>query len=299
MSLAQPLSHQSSMFNPAGFNPFGPNAILGSDQVLPRLSPAPGLAPPETIHAPQGRVPTNVASLAPPPSQSRPESRPDFMRGFGVEIPEEEEPEEVPHVQEEVQEDEAVVETAEADMSMASVEETDQEDEQDGLSTVAQSRIHSRHISKLSVALSLRSVGGMVDDDGTIPEHEVVPVRSPTGEMEVEDLDGDGDVDADQEAVGEWTGSEDLRTGPETSDDEASFAWQSLYLSATDVHTEHRRMVKPFRRGACTDRAPASPYDASREAGQAGARDTPPAAQLPASAITLHASARHGRSGGR
>ncbi|EIW65282.1 uncharacterized protein TRAVEDRAFT_68801 [Trametes versicolor FP-101664 SS1] len=245
MSLAQPPSHQSSMFNPAGFNPFGPNAILGSDQVLPRLSPAPGLAPPETIHAPQGRVPTNVASLAPPPSQSRPESRPDFMRGFGVEIPEEEEPEEVPHGQEEVQEDEAVVETAEADMSMASVEETDQEDEQDGLSTVAQSRIHSRHISKLSVALSLRSVGGMVDDDGTIPEHEVVPVRSPTGEMEVEDLDGDGDVDADQEAVGEWTGSEDLRTGPETSDDESIGEWSNP-SDEERARTErlHRRMMR-------------------------------------------------------
>ncbi|KAI0369968.1 hypothetical protein BV20DRAFT_967326 [Pilatotrama ljubarskyi] len=240
ISLAQPSSHQSSLYNSspsAAFNPFGPNATLGSDQVLPRLSPAPPPAPSETIHAPQGRVPTNVSSLAPPPVLSRPESRPDFMRGFGVEIPEEEEPEEAPLAHEETQDDAEAL----ADMSMASVEETDHDGDQDDLSTVAQSRMHSRHVSKLSVALSLRSVGGMVDESATIMEHEVVPVRSPAGELEVEDLD----ADADQEAVGEWTGSEDLRTAAETSDDESIGEWSNPSDEERARQERlHRRMMR-------------------------------------------------------
>ena len=97
------------MYNPSGaFNPFGPQATLGSDQVFARASPGPpsaaavATAAPDFIHAPQGRVPTSVASLAPPQVASRPESRPDFLRGFGVDIPEEEEPEEEEPEQEEV-----------------------------------------------------------------------------------------------------------------------------------------------------------------------------------------------------
>lgn len=217
ISLAQPSSH-SPLYNATGaFNPFGPSATLGSDQVFNRTSPAP-IAPLETIHAPQGRVPTNVASLAPPASSSRPESRPDFFRGFGVEIPEEEEPEEEVSAPLDVALDDAfddAIEAAVGDSTVASLEGTDQE----GLSTVAQSRVHSRHVSKLSAALSLRSVGGMVDESTEIIRDGQLPVRTPEGNPDIVDLDGDDEMDPDQEAVGEWTGSEDLRT-TETSDDE-------------------------------------------------------------------------------
>ena len=233
MSLAQPPSHQSPLYNPSGaFNPFGPSATLGSDQVRNRASPA--LPPPalsaDFIHAPQGRVPTSVASLAPPAVASRPESRPDFFRGFGVEIPEEEEPEEEPSAPEVVPDDdededddnvsEVEVEVLAADTTVGSTEET----ERDGTSTVAQSRIHSRHVSRLSAALSLLSVGGGVEDESMeFPEEPPLPVRSPEGELVDEDLDGedeDLDADPDQEAAGEWTGSEDLPN--ETSEDEVS-----------------------------------------------------------------------------
>ncbi|KAH9855781.1 hypothetical protein C2E23DRAFT_750718 [Lenzites betulinus] len=248
-SLAQPPSHQQSVFvPPEGFGTFGPSTAIGSDQVFLRLSPAPpNNAPSEKIHAPQGRVPTNVASLAPPVSLSRPESRPDFMRGFGVEIPEEEEPEEVPRPHEEppdVVVDHDHVDHVDTDLSMEETdEEAEQEAELDGLSTVAQSRIHSRHVSKLSVALSLRSVGGLADEAGLMPELEVVPVRSPAGEPEVEDLDTD--VDADQEAVGEWTGSEDLRTGAETSDDESIGEWSNPSDEERARQDRvHRRMMR-------------------------------------------------------
>ena len=78
-----------------------------------------------------------------------------------------------------------------ADVTINSAEDT----EQDGASTVAQSRIHSRHVSKLSAALSLRSVGGMMEDEEIVRDGQL-PLQSPGGELEVEDLDVGEDVDA-------------------------------------------------------------------------------------------------------
>ncbi|KAH9919765.1 uncharacterized protein BXZ73DRAFT_80282 [Epithele typhae] len=221
-SLAPP-SSQSPLLNvPSALNPFGPNATLGSDQVFARHSPGlpVGL---EMIHAPQGRVPTNVASLAPPLSLSRPdsrESRPDFMRGFGVEIPEEEEPEEEP-VQHHHDDDVSEVEDTHADTTMASQDGT----EQDGFSTVAQSRVHSRHVSKLSAALSLRRCYAVEDLDA-----------------DDADIEADGEGDPDQDAVGEWTGSEDLR---ETSDDESIGEWSNPSdEERARQERSHRRMLR-------------------------------------------------------
>ncbi|KAI1785421.1 hypothetical protein LXA43DRAFT_899881 [Ganoderma leucocontextum] len=244
MSLAQPSSRQSPLFNPSGaFNPFGPSATLGSDQVFTRASPAPPPAPSDFIHAPQGRVPTSVASLAPPAVASRPESRPDFLRGFGVEIPEEDEPEEEPPAAEVVPDDDGS-EVALADTTVTSTEET----ELDGTSTVAQSRIHSRHMSRLSAALSLRSLGGgMADESRELLEEPPLPVRSPEGELEVEDLDRDDedpDVDPDQEAAGEWTGSEDMQTN-ETSEDESIGEWSNPSdEERARQERVHRRMLR-------------------------------------------------------
>ncbi|KAI0735960.1 hypothetical protein C8Q76DRAFT_668735 [Earliella scabrosa] len=233
ISLAQPSSH-SPLYNPSGaFNPFGPTATLGSDQVFNRTSPGPASAPLEVIHAPQGRVPTNVATLAPPTTLSRPESRPDFLRGFGVDIPEEEEPEEEAPVTEPVLDD--GTEAAAADTTIASGEGTEQE----GLSTVAQSRVHSRHVSKLSAALSLRSVGGMLDESTEVIRDGELPIRTPEGEPDVVDLDAD-----EEEAVGEWTGSEDLRT-TETSDDESIGEWSNPSDEERARQERlHRRMLR-------------------------------------------------------
>lgn len=217
MSLAQ-----ASLYNPAAaFNPFGPSATLGSDQIFIRASPGlptiTATSEETPLHAPQGRVPTNVSSLAPPVSLSRPESRPDFSRGFGVDIPEEEEPpEDEPvevAVEVEISNDESEIALAVENVSQEEdmVIDTDGEDLLvDDISTAAQSRIHSRHVSKLSAALSLRSVG-RVEEHATLPVPsipEVASVRDPATEDEVDDIDGD--------AIEEWTGSEDMRT----SDDE-------------------------------------------------------------------------------
>ncbi len=120
----------------------------------PRVSPGPpGIS---EIHAPQGRVPISLPSLASPLSVSRPDSRPDFTRGFGLDISEEEEEEE-----EGVAEDENISQ-ADSDEEGFDEEVDDDEDQgtQDaGMTTASQNQRHSRHTSKLSAALSLRSFG--------------------------------------------------------------------------------------------------------------------------------------------
>ncbi|GJE94258.1 hypothetical protein PsYK624_104270 [Phanerochaete sordida] len=205
------LAHSGTLYNPtAAFNPFGPAATLGSDQIFHRSSPGmPGIAASAesaTLHAPQGRVPTNVNSLNVPLPPSRPESRPDFMRGFGLDVTaEEEEP------PEEEQLDDGELTDVPADVT----ETTDEDILGDGMTTAGQSRIHSRHVSKLSAALSLRSVGR--NEEQVIlnnPTPPMASLREPEGEPEVFDTD----------AVEEWTGSEDMK---ETSDDESIGEWSN------------------------------------------------------------------------
>ena len=173
----------ASYYNPtAAFNPFGPGATLGSDQIFDRTSPVPpaAMVADGTIHAPQGRVPTNISSLAPPRSDSRPESRPDFTRGFGLDIAEEEEP-----AEEEIPTGSEIMDVVEPDKEFLHMD-AGLGEEQDGVSTVAASRIHSRHVSKISAPLSLHSVGGT--ELGGSPA-EVVPSREAVGDVIIEDLD--------------------------------------------------------------------------------------------------------------
>jgi hypothetical protein len=177
------------------------------------------LSPVDGIHAPQGRVPLSIPSLV-PPSISRGSSRPDFVRGFGVDIPEEEEPqEEELHPDTDVEEKSPDNEDGLGLVRAPSRPTT----EPDGITPLAQSRFHSRHVSRLSHALSLHSVGG-VHDVGISEQVDMVPIRSPVGNPTIDDLDN--------EAVGEWTGSEDLRLD---SDDEVRLPdSQTVLVVCTD-----------------------------------------------------------------
>lgn len=196
----------------------------------------------ETIHAPQGRVPANLASLAPILPLSRPESKPDFSRGFGLDVTEEEEE---PEEDEEEDEDAVAADLSqsldEGDTEDAEVESRDDQDhdggdadvdadmeldldevDEDGMSTVGQSRIHSRHVSKLSVALSLVSVGRAAESAAELAEEiEIIPSRSPVGEVEV-------DVDPAEE----WTGSEDL----DASEYEVRSSMTFFHFFASFIH---------------------------------------------------------------
>ena len=190
---------------PMPYNPFGLNPSLPSDLVRSPTRSDPG-------------APTDQ-SLAPPAMPIRADSRPDFVRGFGLDVPEETEEELVHEEMESEQgnqdlpnehEEERGLDEA-SRIALAGTEDTmdmeldvDEADAEVGsITTAAQSRVHSRHVSRLSATLSLLSVGSHVSDK------ERSAVRNVQGEGDLED-----------DAVGEWTGSEDLRTGVETTEDE-------------------------------------------------------------------------------
>lgn len=179
--------HSFSVFNPpaiptynptAAFNPFGPQATLGSDQIFPRNTNA---------DRPHSKSPSSLLGG----SGSRPLSRPDFIRGFGVDIPEEEEPPEAGDADNEQVADHV------SDMDLVEAEaggEVETEDE--GVALL--NRIHSRHLSRLSAALSLRSVGCQ---QGQSPD-----ANSPVMNQMDDDLDL---IEKETDGVAEWTGSED------------------------------------------------------------------------------------------
>lgn len=191
---------------PIPYNQFGLNPSLPSDSVRS----------PDTRSDPG--APTDQ-SLAPPAMPVRADSRPDFVRGFGLDVPEETEEELEQEEMEAELDNQDVPEGYEEERGLAEAShialagtddtmdmelDVDEADaEVDSITTAAQSRVHSRHVSRLSATLSVLSVGSHVSDK------ERGAVRN---------VQGEGGLDDD--AVGEWTGSEDLRTGAETTEDE-------------------------------------------------------------------------------
>jgi hypothetical protein len=159
----------------------------------------------------------------------RADSRPDFVRGFGLDAPDETEEElEQEGVQAE-QDDQSVPEEHEEERALAEAShstlagtddtmdmelDVDEADAEVGsITTAAQSRMHSRHVSRLSATLSVGS---------HVSNAELRAARNVQGEREG-DLEDDG--------VGEWTGSEDLRTTAETTEDEVrNFFRRVVYM---------------------------------------------------------------------
>ncbi|KAJ3721404.1 hypothetical protein DFJ43DRAFT_1158596 [Lentinula guzmanii] len=257
-------------------NPFGPNAVLGNDQntfggsVSPSL-PEVDYAMDSNIYAPQGRKPVVISTLvssessalAPPLSAVRTDSRPDFARGFGLDIPQETEEEGLEEEEIKVptwaqRRDVADQEDMESQLEAGGDDDPDdksledrelEETESNGLLTASQSRHHSRHASRLSAALSLRSFGGLVAEglsDRLAGMHSAsesvslalpptssatgirpfgagrgqVPLNIPLKDRELEewtgseDVDGYGHVDeeeedSDEESIGEWSNPSD------------------------------------------------------------------------------------------
>lgn len=161
-----------------------------------------------------------------PSTVSRPESRPDFARGFGLNIPEEEEEDE------EVEDAAEDAETQEEDMEEAlepeeqipeeetSIDiETAQASTVEYISEVHKSSVHTRHASRVSVALSVGSVGKPLDETmiahsrhGSLqmPYNVNEAEASPAVEKEFEHAD----------PLNEWTGSEDVRSVDNDLDDQ-------------------------------------------------------------------------------
>ena len=85
--------------------------------------------------------------------------------------------------------------------------------------------MHSRHVSKLSAAVSLRSVGGNFHSqfDSAVAEavEQQQELEDRAAEADQSEMDGeDEERMVEVDPVEEWTGSEDVYLGLETSDDE-------------------------------------------------------------------------------
>lgn len=192
----------------------------------PETAVPPGLYYEEGIAAPQGHVPVVPASLVSPQEQSRPLNRPDFVRGFGLDIPEEEEEEEAT-VEEDTQGQvpQGGATQLDADISQdmeldESVEDREELLPLDGTATASQSRFHSRHVSKLSATLSIRSAGALEEDAFDVEDEDAAVIVDPGYKTGQEDMDL-------EDVVGEWTGSEDVH---ETSDREGvGILWASMF----------------------------------------------------------------------
>ena len=167
---------------------------------------------PVGIYAPQGRAPVHL-NVAQTPSRS--ESRPDFVRGFGLEIPEEEEPEEEEQRREQEQETNANENASIAGQPQFAPSETTAVQTIDVPATVevpeeVKPAVHTRHASRISVALSIGSTKQMeavVKGDVADEEHvqdEVVEQVQQVAESDAVDVD-------------EWTGSEDVQSDEEVS----------------------------------------------------------------------------------
>jgi hypothetical protein len=112
--------------------------------------------------------------------------------------------------------DELVADSLEAPQDVFEVDdaggyEQDEEhiEEQDGTTPVAKSRLHSRHVSN---ALSLGSVGGR-GEATVVNGSDLLSARTAVGNLD----------EMDQDAIGEWTGSEDIPLSDMSEDEVRSY----------------------------------------------------------------------------
>ncbi|PPQ62781.1 hypothetical protein CVT24_000475 [Panaeolus cyanescens] len=217
LSLAQVPSYQSSLYSvsPGPINPYGSNLALATESVAESSDNISEQGQTE-IWAPHAQAP--IGGSAPPISAvGGNKSHVDFIRGFGLDVPleseEEGEQEETKSNDDEAEADKtqdmeldndfgrsAHISAVEADTDADVEQENDVEDtiSIDEATTAPHTRLHSRHASKLSAALSLRSLGGRIQPESN-----------------------DNDV---EDAVAEWTGSEDVGGA---SDDESVGEWSN------------------------------------------------------------------------
>ncbi|KAH8120720.1 hypothetical protein DFH11DRAFT_1500736 [Phellopilus nigrolimitatus] len=233
MSLAQ-----APVFKPSVHNVFEPfngaeNFSLGAegDDITKAPSPI-------GIYAPQGRVP---AQLSVPSVPSRNESRPDFTRGFGLDIPEEEEGEGGEEQEAEPLADTTVIEPPKAqEDGVSSPQAVPMSILQDADIGVSKTSAHSRHASRVSVALSVGSTSKRVG------EPSVAHSRMSSMEMRFGVEEESGAIEV-QDPLNEWTGSEDLG-----SDDQESIGeWSNPSDEERARHERlHRRYLRRMHREA-------------------------------------------------
>jgi len=118
----------------------------------------------------------------------------------------------------------------------------------DATTTGPESRLHSRHVSRISAALSLKSVGAnfqaqfesaqkeleMNDAVGNGEAHvgQIVEVGEGQDRDELQEEEEE-EVQRPVDPTEEWTGSEDAYLGTEASEDEVCFPFYYLFTPST------------------------------------------------------------------
>lgn len=166
------------------------------------------------IYAPQGRAPVQLMVQQP---ASRSESRPDFIRGFGLDIPEEEEPEEESLVVKEEEDTQDrkpdVPEAVDDEIERTAGDENKKVVDNNPLSVdESKQGTHTRHASRISVALSVGSTSKRVENHEEPTNIELEVLEDEPTMFDEERVEVEQEVD---DAVNEWTGSEDQKSDSE------------------------------------------------------------------------------------
>ena len=172
------------------------------------------------------------SDFVPPPLSAvgapAPKNQLDFIRGFGLDVPleseEEDEDEAAQRIESSEDEEEDDDSTQDMDLDDSSEAGTGATAEvDDAVTTEGDSRFHSRHVSRISVALSLRSVGGnfqaQFENEKRERENRDDDAKVDATELSAQDKITE-EVQPPVDPTDEWTGSEDLNYGAEVSDDE-------------------------------------------------------------------------------
>lgn len=275
LSLAQPLSYPSSLFSHSP-SPFG-----GSNGVVDNEFGQPLSLNGMHSHMTLDYDPPPLSAVGAP----APKSQVDFMRGFGLDVPleSEEEDEErreahdvldTDHSEDEEQKEEDGNRTQDMELDDDTLLERGPALEIDDATTTGpQSRLHSRHVSRVSAALSLSSVGGNFQAQFESAEKELGTKDAfENGEAQVDQIvevgegqNRDEPQEEEEEEVQrpidpteEWTGSEDACFGAEASEVEVCFPSPTISLHQAlkryYLNVEHRFVLQPIRRRTSTSR---------------------------------------------
>lgn len=203
------------------------------------------------MHAPQGHIP---AQLTVPSAPSRNDSRPDFIRGFGLDITEEEDEdeevaekgelgEEISKGANEANEDSAVtgdVTVVDPPRSLDDKAGPIHDGAEDSTSPVKTS-MHLQHPSRVSVALSVGSRKNADEPLTTHSKHSSVAMTSRTGLMNNEVI-----------ALNEWTGSESVDVDAVSDSDVSHHVLCAAHDTNVDLK-EHGWVVESVRRRKRTE----------------------------------------------
>ena len=243
VSLAQPssFSNTNSLFSEASSHVgVAPNGIVDNEFGVASMSSL--AAFPDGRRASIDYLPPLLGVGVPAPKNQL-----DFVRGFGLDVPLESEEEEEEEEEEVAQRDEPSDEDDDGDMTqdmdLGDNSQVDPMVEVDAMMTIeGDGCLHSRHVSRISGALTLRSVGGnfqaeFEEEQREMEERDAANVDAiESGQFGQDDEEEQEGMQRPVDPADDWTGSEDLYLGTELSDDEVCSIFIFHFYNTINMH---------------------------------------------------------------